>query len=522
MDDTNEVKYIAAVDIGTSTIRCHIYDKKINVVGEATLQIELTHPHRGWVEVSPDHLWLAFVKVIKNSILNGKLKPYQIACLGISSQRGTFITWEKDTGRPFHNFISWKDLRASSICKEWNNSLRMKCLRWGSHILHLLSGKKRFLAAKVLKLSTAMVVMRLYWILQNIPDVKKKAIDGQALFGTIDTWLIWKLTGGRVHATDASNACITGLFDPFQMHWAGWAINMFGIPPSLLPIIKPTSGEFGKTEKSIFGVSIPITATVGDQQASMFGECCFDVGEIKCTMGTGSFININTGSNPHASYKGLYPVVGWTIGDETTYLAEGGTHDTGTVICWAQKLGLFDDPSESSEIATSIPDSGGVYFIPAFSGLQAPFNDNHAASAFIGLNAKTTKCHMVRAILEAIAFRIKQLYDIMEEEADFTLKNISVNGGVANNDFVIQLIADLTGRPIERSKHRDMSCLGVAFLAGLGCGIWKNKEELMRLRKKNQMFIPRDNWENYLRETFDCWERAARRCLRWYSDKNTV
>lgn len=521
MDDADETKYVAAIDIGSTTIRCHIYDKDVNIIGEASSQLEVLQPRRGWFEVNPDQLWSAFVKVVKTSIFNSKLKSSQISCLGISSQRGTFITWEKDTGIPFHNFISWKDLRASSICKEWNNSLRMKCLRWGSHILHLLSGKKRFLAAKVLKLSTAMVVMRLHWILQNIPDVKKKALDGQALFGTIDTWLVWKLTGGRVHATDASNACITGLFDPFQMHWAGWAINMFGIPPSMLPIVKPTSGEFGKSDACIFGVSLPITAIVGDQQASMFGECCFEVGEIKCTMGTGSFININTGNTPHASYKGLYPVVGWTINDETTYLAEGGTHDTGTVICWAQKLGLLDDPFESSEIATSVPDSGGVYFIPAFSGLQAPFNDNLAVSAFIGLNAKTSKCHMVRAILEAIAFRIKQLYDIMEEEADFSLKNISVNGGVANNDFVVQLIADLTGRPIERSKHRDMSCLGVAFLAGLGFGIWKTKDELIKLHQNNQLFIPRNNWDSYLKEIFGCWERAAQRCLHWYSDKNT-
>jgi putative glycerol kinase 5 len=228
----------------------------------------------------------------------------QISCIGISTLRGTFITWDRETGEPFHNFITWKDIRADKLCDEWNDSFRVKCLKSGAKFIHFFTRSNRFLAASLLKFSTGMIVIRFLWMLENLPIIRQRAIEGRAMFGTVETYLIWKLTGGKVHATDPSNACVSGFFDPFLMEWAQWAINMFNIPPSMLPIVQDTNGDFGETSPEIFGVSIPIRAVVGDQQAAMFGECCFQVGDVKCTLGTGTFININTGSTPYASYKG--------------------------------------------------------------------------------------------------------------------------------------------------------------------------------------------------------------------------
>ncbi|XP_076339359.1 glycerol kinase 5-like [Tachypleus tridentatus] len=518
-DLLNGQKYIVAVDVGTTNVRCHIYDKQANIKGEAQGRMELMFPHHGWVELSPDMLWNTFVQVVRNGIKNAGIKAKQVACIGISTQRGTFTNWDRETGQPFHNLITWKDTRAERLCREWNNSIQMKCLRGGAQLLYFFTRRKRFLAASILYFQTGMVVMRLLWMLQHIPVIRERAVEGQAMFGTLDTWLMWKLTGGRTHATDSSCASISGMYDPFQMCWAGWCINMLNIPPSLLPVVKDTSGWFGKTTPEIFGASIPITAIIGDQQASTFGECCFDVGDVKCTIGTGAFININTGDKPHASLKGLYPVIGWKVGDSVTYLAEGSSYDAGTVLLWGQKIGLYDDVAQTSDLANSVPNSNGVCFVPAFSGLQAPVNDNLAVSGFIGISNGTTRAHMTRALLESLAFRIKQMYEVILEEANFQLNYLRVDGGVANNDFLVQLIADLTEQPVDRPKQRDMSCIGAAFLAGLAVGIWSSIEELEELRSEDQLFQPCDNWRDQYKDVVMNWERAVRRCLHWYKDE---
>lgn len=321
--------------------------------------------------------------------IDAKINVSQLLCMGISTQRGTFITWDRKTGEPFHNFITWKDIRSDQLCKQWNQSFRLKCIKFGAKFIHFFIRSNRFLAASLLRFTTGMVIMRFIWVLQNIPQIRLKATEGDALYGTLDTYLVWKLTSGRVHATDASNSCITGFYDPFLMQWADWALNMFDIPPSMLPTVKDTNGDFGRTSAQIFGASIPIRAVVGDQQAAMFGECCFREGDVKCTLGTGTFININTGYQPFASYKGLYPIVGWKLvsDQKPTYLIEGASYDTGTAILWAQSIGLFDDPKETSDLVHN-ESNGSVYFVPAFSGLQAPINDNTAATAFIGITPR--------------------------------------------------------------------------------------------------------------------------------------
>ncbi|XP_054153022.1 putative glycerol kinase 5 [Oppia nitens] len=517
--ETDCDKYILVVDVGTTNIRGHIYDQRARLIGEAVTSVQLIHPHLGYEEISAQTIWDAFLDVIKRAIDSAKISVHQVLCIGISTMRGTFITWDKETGEPFHNFITWKDIRSNQLCDQWNESLRMKCLKMGAKFIHFFTRSSRFLAASLLKFTTGMVVMRLVWVLHNIPEVRHQAIEGKALYGTIDTYLIWKLTSGKVHATDPSNACVTGFYDPFLMKWGDWALNMLNIPPSMLPLVKDTNGDYGRTNSQLFGASIPIRAIVGDQQAAMFGECCFREGDFKCTLGTGTFININTGEKPCASYKGLYPIVGWKLKNEEKpiYLMEGASYDTGTAIKWAHNIGLFDDLKKTSDMAKNVSNDD-LYFVPAFSGLQAPINDNFATSAFIGINSTTSKAQMIRSILESLCFRVKQMYEIvLEEQPDLLVKQFRIDGGVSANDFVVQMIADLTGKKVERAVHQEMSSLGAAFLAGLAVGYWTSSKHISSLRGSDKVFIPqRNTWNNSNRNKFESWERAINRCLNWH------
>ncbi|MBN3275526.1 GLPK5 kinase, partial [Polyodon spathula] len=560
--------YILSVDVGTTSIRGHVYDKEANIKGSSSEKISLLYPNPGWVELDPEELWLQFVAVVKAAVQAAGLQMKQITALGISTQRATFTTWSRirpiawrsparvqaislptvdgssqgggaqlaerclvteglvcpgcpwltvhqrslssdrhlraclKTGKPFHNFISWQDRRASELVTSWNNSFTMKALHGSSKVLHFITRRKRFLAASVITFSTQ--------------HVQEAVEEGNCCFGTVDTWLLYRLTKGAVHATDYSNASATGIFDSYQMCWSGMLCSLISLPLSVFPTVENTSHKFGSTDTSIFGVSIPIMSLVADQQAAMFGECCFDRGDVKITMGTGTFININTGNKPHASVSGLYPVVGWKIGQEVVYLAEGNAADTGTAIKWAQELDLFSDAAETEAMANSVPDADGVCFVPSFSGLQAPLNDPHACASFMGLKPSTTKSHLVRAILESIAFRNKQLYEIMSEETHIPVTNIRADGGVCNNNFVMQLTANLFNRKINRPRHFDMSSLGAAFIAGLGIGFWSSKEELTCLGCTEKVFYPQNLRENY-KPVIDRWEKALMRSMHWYS-----
>ncbi|KAK1162580.1 putative glycerol kinase 5 isoform X1 [Acipenser oxyrinchus oxyrinchus] len=508
--------YILSVDVGTTSIRGHVYDKEANIKGSSSEKISLLYPNPGWVELDPEALWLQFVTVAKAAVQAAGLQMKQITALGISTQRATFTTWSRKTGKPFHNFISWQDRRASELVTSWNNSFTMKALHGSSKVLHFITRRKQFLAASIITFSTQHVTFRLAWVLQNLKKVQEAVEEGNCCFGTIDTWLLYRLTKGAVHATDYSSASATGIFDSYQMCWSGMLCSLISLPLSIFPTVENTCHKFGSTDTSIFGVPIPIMSLVADQQAAMFGECCFDTGDVKITMGTGTFININTGNKPHTSISGLYPVVGWKIGQEVVYLAEGNAADTGTAIKWAQELDLFSDAAETEAMANSVPDADGVCFVPSFSGLQAPLNDPHACASFMGLKPSTTKSHLVRAILESIAFRNKQLYEIMSEETQIPVTNIRADGGVCNNSFVMQLTADLFNRKINRPRHFDMSSLGAAFIAGLGIGFWSSKEELKCLGCTEKVFYPQNVWKNYS-PVIDRWEKALTRSMHWYS-----
>ncbi|VVC97658.1 unnamed protein product [Leptidea sinapis] len=512
-----EEKYILSLDIGTTTIRSVIYNIRTETIVKKADNVVLHYPTTGYVEIDPDELWASVVDVVKKALQSANLSPGQITAMGISTQRSTFITWSRSTGKPFHRFITWKDMRADKLVKQWNASYLWKVIRTGAYILFLMSRSKRFRAGSVLKFTNNQTTIRLYWALLNIPELKAAVERNDAMFGTLDTWLLYKLTGSKLHVTDVSSASATGFFDPFTMNWAGWAMSIFGIPMAALPKVVDTAGDhFTSTVPDIWGAAIPIRCCIADQTASMWGSCCFEEGEVKLTMGTGTFFNINTGSSPHASVYGLYPIVAWRLGSELVFSAEGANNDTASIIQWAQNLGLFENPEDSAGIAMSVSDSDGVFFVPAFSGLGPPYNECTAASGFVGMKPSTTKAHLVRAVLESIAFRTARLYECVRKETEYSLHTIRLDGGVSNNDFVAQLVADLTGLRVERPVQVEMSSLGCAHIVGLQLGIFKSKDEIKSLRKIGTVFTPREQVKKSYNAIISRWEDAVRRMFGWY------
>uniref|UniRef100_A0AAR2LD32 Glycerol kinase 5 n=1 Tax=Pygocentrus nattereri TaxID=42514 RepID=A0AAR2LD32_PYGNA len=500
---TRRESCVLAVDVGTTSVRCHVYDQRANIRGSCTKKVSLLYPEPGRVEMDPEELWQGFVTVVKGAVQDSGLQMCQMTALGISTQRATFTTWDRQTGKTFHNFISWQDLRAAEMVRSWNSSCTMKAVHGVMKVLHVLTRQKRFLAASLVVFTPQHVSLRLAWALRNL----KQAVDeGTCLFGTIDTWLLYKLTKGKLASllsvrTRTDHYTVQNFINPFFLSF---------------------SHNFGSSDPSIFGVPIPITSLMADQQAAMFGECCFDTGDVKITMGTGTFMDINTGNKPHTSVAGLYPLVGWKIGSEVVYLAEGNAAGTGTAIKWAQEIELFSDVKETDSMANSVKDSDGVCFVPSFSGLQAPLNDPKACAAFMGLKPSTTKSHLVRAILESIAFRNKQLFDVMLRETRIPIMKIRADGGVCTNDFIMQLTTDLLGRKISRPAHFDMSCLGAAFVAGLAVGYWKSKEELKKLQMSDRLFVPQSGKgggckDGVYKPVLQSWEEALQRSMHWYS-----
>lgn len=508
--------FVLGLDVGSSVIRCHVYDRAARVCSSSAQKVENLYPQIGWVEIDPDVLWIQFVAVIKEAVKAAGIQMNQIVGLGISTQRGTFITWNKKTGNHFHNFISWQDLRAAELVKSWNNSLLMKIFHSSCRVLHFFTRSKRLFAASLFTFTTQQTSLRLVWILQNLIEVQKAVEEENCCFGTVDTWLLYKLTKGSVYATDFSNASTTGLFDPYKMCWSGIITSLISIPLSLLPPVRDTSHNFGSVDEEIFGVPIPIVALVADQQSAMFGECCFQTGDVKLTMGTGTFLDVNTGNSLQQTIGGFYPLIGWKIGQEVVCLAESNAGDAGTAIKWAQQLDLFTDAAETEKMAKSLEDSEGVCFVPSFNGLQAPLNDPWACASFMGLKPSTSKYHLVRAILESIAFRNKQLYEMMKKEIHIPVTKIRADGGVCKNGFVMQMTSDLINENIDRPVDVDMSCLGAASLAGLAVGFWTDKEELKKLRQSEVVFKPQKKCQEY-EMSLENWAKAVKRSMNWYN-----
>uniref|UniRef100_A0A8C9KR93 Glycerol kinase 5 n=1 Tax=Serinus canaria TaxID=9135 RepID=A0A8C9KR93_SERCA len=433
---------------------------------ECFLPVESLYPRPGWVELDPEVLWSQFIGVIKEAVHAAGLHMRQIAGLGISTQRGTFITWHKRTGKPFHNFISWQDLRSAELVNSWNNSLLLKVIHVIFTVLHFLTGNDRYLAPSFLTFSTHQASMKLSWVFKNIHEAEEAAKKNNCCFGTVDTWLLYRLTKGSVYATDYSNASATGIFEPFTKCWNPTLCNLLSIPVSIYPPVRDTSFNFGSTDSEIFGVPIPIMALVADQQSAMFGECCFHPGDVKLTMGTGGFWNVNTGEHLFASRGSLYPLIGWKIGEEVVYLTEGSISDVGTAIKWALDIGNF-------------------------------------------------KCtiFLVGTLLREFGLN-KLLYDIIVKKVHIPLRTIRADGGVSNNSFVMQMTSDLINKKIEKPANVEMSSLGAAFLAGLASGFWTNKKQLKKLRRIEAVFEPQKDSEEY-RPAMDAWLQAMKHSPHW-------
>ncbi|XP_076066344.1 glycerol kinase 5 isoform X3 [Oratosquilla oratoria] len=512
--------YIASLDLGTTIVRCIVYNERAEQCGAAEAKITLLYPQTGYVEMDPDDVWDKTVSVIKEAIQDAHITASSLRCLGIATQRATFLTWNKETGEPFHNFITWKDIRSETLVKRWNEGFALRALHFGASILYFFCRSKQLLAASVLKFMNVQVVARLKWVLENQEIVKAHVAKNNVYYGTIDTWLVYKLTNGKIFATDYSNASGTALFDPFLLKWSNVVLDLLvGIPKSILPQLKDSVGDWGTCSQHIFGAAVPITAVVADQGAAMVGQRGFKKGDIKVTLGTGAFLDLNTGEKPHASVAGIYPVVGWSDQQGVVYFAEGSSNDNGSIIEWGKSIGLYEDEQETSALAEGVEDSEGVFFIPAFEGLQAPVNDASATGGFIGLSASTKREHMIRAMLESLAFRVNLIFTTLRKEVHHNLLDFRVDGGVSRNDFLLRLISTLTGKVLERPQSTDMTALGCAFLAGLGAGIWKNREELAALPEEVTRFVPRENELKKVSMAAATWEKALKRFTSWHMEE---
>ena len=513
--------FVLGVDVGTSRLRCIAMTRDGQIVGNHQAPMTVLHPLPDACELDPELLWRTFQEVVKETLRASSLRAEDAACLGITCLRNTFLLWKRETGEPLCNFITWQDRRAAKDCESWNESAKLKTLQAGASVLHFFTRSKKFLAASVISFITNMTAIRLHWLLNTLQGTREMGRRGEICFGTVDTWLLWKLTEGKVHATDYSNISTSVLYDPYCMDWTNLMLTLLDIPQQILPEIRDTGGDFGNCASHIFGHPIPITGVISDQTSAAFAQMCWEPGDAKCTFGSGMFMSINTGNKPHASISGFYPTICWKIGDELVFLAEGIFASVGSVVEWGKEFGLYSDPVETETMALSVDSSGGVCFVPCFSGIQAPYNDPHCAASVVGLNYNTRKEHVTRAMLESFAFVCKQLFDVARSEISFKIKKMRVDGGVCNNSFTMQLCSDMLGVPIERPKTLDMTVFGAVFVAGLSSGFWKSRDEIRDFWQLDREFVPQASSEKNMEKllkSFRTWTKALQRSLEWYED----
>ncbi|MBQ8432103.1 MAG: glycerol kinase GlpK [Clostridia bacterium] len=491
--------YLLALDQGTTSSRCIIFDRQGRICSKVQREFSQIFPQDGWVEHDATEIWASQMGVAVEALLQLGADASQIAAIGITNQRETVVVWEKESGKPICNAIVWQCRRTAEACD------RMKA-----------EGLEPEIRARTgLLLDPYFSASKLRWILDQIPGAQARAEKGELLFGTVDSWLIYRLTGGRVHATDPSNAARTMLFNIHTLSWDEELLRLFNIPRCMLPKVLPSGGVFGYTDPHLFGKSIPIAGVAGDQQAALFGQCCFDVGDAKNTYGTGGFLLMNTGAVAVTPKQGLLSTVGWQIGKEVNYVLEGSVFVCGAVIQWLRDgLGLIKNAAESERLANKVPDNGGVYLVPAFVGLGAPYWDAYARGGIQGLTRATTKAHIVRAALESMAYQTTDVLTAMQEEATVSLTKLRVDGGAAANQFLLQFQSDILGLPLLRPACVETTAWGAAALAGLSVGMYANKEELKAEWRADREFTPQmevSRREQLLKE----WHRAVERSCGW-------
>ena len=496
-------KYIMAFDAGTTSCRCILFDKHGAIRSMAQKEFPQYFPQPGWVEQSAGEIWSTQLGVCVEAMLKIGVSFSDIAGIGITNQRETTIVWDRETGEAIYPAIVWQCRRTAGICEELLEEGLGEPYREKTGLIldAYFSGTK------------------LSWILEHVPGAREKAEKGRLLFGTVETWLIWKLTGGRVHVTDYSNASRTMLFNIHSLEWDREILQRLDIPISMLPAVKESSAIYGFTDPRYFGGAVPIGGAAGDQQAALFGQCCFFPGEAKNTYGTGCFLLMNTGERPVASTKGLVTTIAWSIGRQITYALEGSIFVAGAAVQWLRdELGILLKASDSEAMARQVEDTNGCYVVPAFTGLGAPYWDAYARGTILGLTRGVNKNHIVRATLDSLCYQTLEVLELMKEEGGLALQSLKVDGGAAANDYLMQTQADLTGAPVVRPRCLETTALGAAFLAGLAVGFWKNKEELLQIGGIEGIFQPNME-EEKRRDMIRGWKRAVRFSAGWAKEE---
>ncbi len=496
------MKYVMALDAGTTSNRCILFDERGEICSVAQKEFTQIYPEPGWVEHDPEELWSTMLGVAVEAMQKAGACAEDIAGIGITNQRETAIVWDRETGRPVYNAIVWQCRRTSEYCDGL---------------------KERGLTEKI-RQKTGLVIdayfsaSKIVWILDHVEGARARAEAGELLFGTVETWLIWKLTKGRVHVTDYSNASRTMLYNIVDLCWDEEILELLGIPASMLPEVKPSSCVYGTTEPLFFGGEIPIAGAAGDQQCALFGQTCFHPGDAKNTYGTGGFLLMNTGEKPVFSENGLVTTIAWGLDGKVEYALEGSVFVAGAAIQWLRdELKLIDSAPESEEEARKVPDTGGCYVVPAFTGLGAPYWDQYARGTIVGLTRGVNRYHIIRATLEAIAYQVNDVLAVMEQDTGLDLRSLKVDGGACKNDLLMQMQADITDVQVLRPCSVETTATGAAYLAGLAVGYWKTKEDVLQNQQIDKVFKP-EIGQDLREQKVRGWKRAVKYSFGWAAD----
>lgn len=490
-------KYILALDQGTSSSRAIVFDRHGRTMAVSQKEFTQIFPKPGWVEHNPMEIWSSQAAVIAEAITSIDINGQNIAAIGITNQRETTIVWDAETGAPVYNAIVWQDRRTSEYCDSLKRDGRTDLIRSKTGLI----------------IDAYFSATKIRWILENVPGARQKAEEGRLRFGTVDTWLIWMLTRGEVHVTDVSNASRTMLFNIHTLEWDKELLQLFGIPESMLPEVKSSSEIYGYTKTTIFAHEVPIAGIAGDQQAALFGQMCTEPGSVKNTYGTGCFLLMNSGERPIMSSNNLLTTIAWKIGDTVNYALEGSIFVAGSVVQWLRDgLGIIKSSSEVEALAASVPDNGGVYYVPALTGLGAPYWDQYAKGCIYGISRGTTAAHIARAALEGIAFQTMDIVNAMQKDAGITLKELKVDGGASRNNLLMQFQADILETSVIRPIVTETTALGAAYLAGLATGYWESLDHIKSQWGVETEFTPAASAET-VESLKKGWADAIRRTL---------
>ena len=493
--------YVLAMDAGTTSVRALLIDHDGQVVGVANREFTQLYPQPGWHEQRSPEIWRAQLDVAQQVVRTSNVAAKDVVAIGITNQRETTTIWDKKTGEPIYNAINWGDRRVAPIIEN------MLARGWGEEIKYKTGvvPDPTFSAPKIM------------WILDNVPGARERAEKGELLWGTIDTWLLWNLTGGKVHATDASNASRTMMLNIHTLEWDQELLEKYSIPPAILPEIRPTSGIYGYTSEELFGGKIPIAALAGDQQSALFGQACFQPGKAKKTFGTAGCFDMNAGDKP-LPVDGLVTNVGWKIGDKVEYTVEGVALVSGALIKWLRdEVKMIFSSDETAYFASQVKDSGGVYLVPAHQGLNAPYWDMYARGVLIGFSMATTRNHIIRAAIEALAYQTKDIIEAIEKTGKIKVSELRIDGGAARNEVMCQFLADILNIKVVKPPHLESTALGAAYLAGLGVGFWSDQDEISEKWKVEKVYEPNMDADRR-EELYHGWKKAVQKAIGWLKD----